>query len=358
MSKRAHPLAAGKLVAVVVAVVSLVAAGGLRDGLSAGPSADAAVRAGSSGYSIGLWGDMPYARAGDAAKIPALIRDMNAYPLAFSVFIGDIKDGSSRCDDSHFVDAIARFNTFDAPMIYVPGDNEWTDCHRTNNGGFNNLERLDFLRRTMYPTVESFGRRRMTVEHQGPVGGPYVENMRWVRDGVLYVVLNVPGSNNNKVNSPAACTNASARTQADCDADNAEYAARDAANITWLRQSFQMAKAGGAAGVMILTQADPGFDLPETEETNERENPAYDGYTNFLDAVVGETRAFSGQVLLVHGDTHFFKLDKPLVSQANLVQNFTRLELFGSPNIHWVRVDVDASRPSVFTVIPMLVPGN
>ena len=29
------------------------------------------------------------------------------------------------------------------PVIYTPGDNEWTDCHRVNNGGYNPLERLD-----------------------------------------------------------------------------------------------------------------------------------------------------------------------------------------------------------------------
>ena len=36
-------------------------------------------------------------------------------------------------------------------MIYVPGDNEWTDCHRANNGGYDPLERLAFLRAMFYP---------------------------------------------------------------------------------------------------------------------------------------------------------------------------------------------------------------
>jgi hypothetical protein len=44
----------------------------------------------------------------------------------------------------------------------------------------------------------------------------------------------------------------------------------------------------------------------------------YDGYDAFLNALVAETQAFDGQVVLVHGDTHFFKMDKPLVDQAHL----------------------------------------
>lgn len=117
-------------------------------------------------------------------------------------------------------------------MIYVPGDNEWTDCHRRNNGGYDNLERLAFLRHTMFAETDSFGRRRLRLEHQGPPDGAYVENTRWKHGDVVFVGLNVPGSNNNKT-SPADCPNPnnSARTQAQCDADNVEYAARDAANI-------------------------------------------------------------------------------------------------------------------------------
>jgi hypothetical protein len=63
-------------------------------------------------------------------------------------------------------------------------------------------------------------------------------------------------------------------------------------------------------------------------------------------------------VVLVHGDTHYFKVDKPLIDQANLVPNLTRVETFGSPNVHWVRVDVAPGSRTVFTFTPMLVPGN
>ncbi len=307
-------------------------------------------------YTLGLWGDMPYT-AEQNLKIPALIDDMNAAKLAFSVFDGDIKSGGSLCTDDVYTTAVGRFNTFKAPMIYVPGDNEWTDCHRLNNGGYDNLERLDHIRRTMFATPYSFGQKTLLLEHQGPLGGLYAENTRWMYGDVVYVGLNVPGSDNNKVGA-ADCMAKSARTQAQCDADNAEYAARDAANIEWLHQSFEAATAKDALAVMIIIQADPSFDLPETEGFDERTLPGFDGYNNFLAALTAETQAFNGQVVLVHGDTHFFKVDKPLINQPNLLENFTRVETFGSPNIHWVKVTVDPRSRNIFTFEPMIVPGN
>jgi hypothetical protein len=173
----------------------------------------------------------------------------------------------------------------------------------------------------------------------------------------VYVGLNIPGSNNNKVNTLAECTTNSARNQDQCDADNAEYAARDVANIEWLHESFEVATANEALAVMVIIQADSSFDLPETS-TNERTLPGFDGYDNFLAALTAETQAFDGQVVLVHGDTHFFKVDKPLINQANLLENFTRVETFGSPNIHWVQVTVDPKSRNIFTFEPMIVLGN
>jgi hypothetical protein len=313
-------------------------------------------------FTFALWGDMPYVTPGapdtQTPKIAPLIADINAANVAFTVFDGDIKSGSSLCSNDVFATATSTFNSFHGPMVYVPGDNEWTDCHRLNNGGYNNLERLTYLRQTMAVSPHSFGQRPFALERQGPLGGLYAENVRWTHGDIVFVGLNVPGSNNNLV-KPGECLSAkSARTQPDCDADTAEYRARDAANIAFLRDSFRKARLHGAAGVMVIVQADPGFDLPETETLNERNQPGFEGYTAFLDALAGETANFAGQVVLVHGDTHFFKVDKPLFTQADLLKNFTRVETFGSPNIHWVKVSVDTRSRNVFRFEPMVVPGN
>ncbi|GAB6051633.1 hypothetical protein JCM17960_04530 [Magnetospira thiophila] len=309
-------------------------------------------------FSFGLWGDMPYAKNNDQPKMQALIDSLNASDIAFSLFDGDIKDGSSECTDSVFTDAATLFNSLKAPLVYVPGDNEWTDCHRKNNNGYDNLERLDHLRRVMFPKAESFGASKMALDLQGKPGEKFSENTRFVHGDVVFVGINMPGSNNNKVNNEKSCTKKSARTPEQCAADNVEYAERDAANIAWMDEAFKLASDQKARGIVLAFQADPGFDLPETEDLDERADASFDGFTKFLDRLVAHARNFDGQILLVHGDTHFFKYDKPMLHQADLIPNVTRLQTFGSPNIHWVRVTVDPAAEQVFVIHPVIVPGN
>jgi hypothetical protein len=75
----------------------------------------------------------------------------------------------------------------------------------------------------------------------------YAENTRWRYGDVVFTGLNVPGSNNNKVTA-ADCPTNSARTDADCAADNVEYAARDVANVDFLRETFAEIRMHAAAG--------------------------------------------------------------------------------------------------------------
>lgn len=53
-------------------------------------------------------------------------------------------------------------------------------------------------------------------------------------------------------------------------------------------------------------------------------------------------------VVLVYGDSHTCRIDKPKISEQRLL-NFTRVETFGSPDAHWVRASVDTRDPEVFT---------
>ena len=285
MDKRWHPLtpryASAAAGMVAVALVTAFAS---------------SAQAQTQSFSFGLWGDMPYAKAKDEPKMPALIADMNASDIAFSLYDGDIKDGSSKCTDDVYQAAIQMFGQFQKPVVYIPGDNEWTDCHRLNNGGYDNLERLAHVRKVMFAT-STFGAGTLPVERQGTPGAKFVENVRFLHQGVMFVGLNIPGSNNNRVLDAKDCTTKSARTPAQCEADNAEYAERDAANIVWVHEAFLRATAEKAAGVMVVFQGDPGFDIPETEDTDEGRTPDHSGYFAFLDAVIardqGPSRAKS-----------------------------------------------------------------
>jgi hypothetical protein len=306
-------------------------------------------------FSFGLWGDMPYAKAGDGSKLPAVLKSINSAKIDFSIFVGDIKDGSSKCTDDVFTNAIQMFDSMTRPVVYIPGDNEWTDCHRLNNGGYDSQERLAHIRKVMFTKPTSFGPNAIALESATGANSLYIENKRFSKNKVMFVTLNIPGSNNNKILDEKDCKNKSARTPLQCEQGNAEFLARDAANIAWMQSSFQKAKEQKTRGILLAFQGDPGFDLPETEDLDESKAPSVSGYQAFLQAVVKETENFEGQVLLVHGDTHFFKIDKPLYNPNKILPNLTRLQTFGSPNLHWVKVTVDDQRPSVFDIEPVMV---
>ena len=200
-------------------------------------------RGDSHSYSVGLWGDVPYSDLQKTVGVPNLVADMNRQRLAFTAHDGDLKQGSnSPCDDALYQNSLATLNSLKAPAVFTPGDNDWTDCDRPNNGGYNSLERLNHERKVLFSTPYTLGQHRFRQEVQA---APYVENRRWTLDGVTYATLNVQGSCNN------LCDTAP-------DAD--EYAARNQANIKWLKETFAVARAKRSAAVMLITQADPGFD--------------------------------------------------------------------------------------------------
>jgi hypothetical protein len=118
-----------------------------------------------------------------------------------------------------------------------------------------------------------------------------------------------------------------------------------------MREGFDRAEADGSKTVMIVIHANPGFELPPEERT---------GYNDFLATLEEEVIIFGKPVALVHGDTHTFRVDKPMTSSTTgeRVENFTRIETFGSPEVNWVRVTVDTSDPEVFAFQPEIVEEN
>ena len=62
----------------------------------------------------------------------------------------------------------------------------------------------------MQVSPHSFGKRPFAIERQGAPGGLYAENTRWKYGDIVFVGLNVPGSNNNRVKA-GECVSAKAR---------------------------------------------------------------------------------------------------------------------------------------------------
>ena len=285
-------------------------------------------------FNFALIGDVPYTDAHATNFFPNMIRELNAVPLDFVVHDGDIKSGSSPCFDAVFEARQRDFDSFAHPLIYLFGDNEWTDCARATNG-FDPEERLQKLRAMFTRGDQSLGRRKLPLVRQSndPRFAKFRENVRWERGGIMFVGLNVPGSVNNF--------------------GQREFAERNAANLAFIKESFSFATVENHRALMIIFQANP---FPERGTTNH----VHAGFKPMLDLLAQESVAFAKPVVLVHGDSHYFRIDKPLSSAAShrRIENFTRVETFGDPDAHWLRVTVDPGDPNVFTFRPQLVPGN
>ena len=287
-----------------------------------------------------VWGDAPYSVA-ERALVARLVDEVNAADVAFTVNVGDLK-GGGECDDAVFDRARETFTRFTAPVVYVPGDNEWTDCW---GSGQDPLERLAFLRRTMYPDGRSFGQRRLELEQQRPA---YPEHSRWREGGLTAIGLHVVGSNNNAAAAvPGPAEGGPPRSAASRAAARAEFEARDAAVADWLRAGFDAALADGSAAVAVFLQADPRLHVVAAE----RAERGVEGYDRFLAVLDEQAARFEGPVVLVHGDTHFFRRDRPLPGRPNVV----RVETYGSPLVGWVEVTVDPGTTEQVRAVPHLI---
>jgi hypothetical protein len=355
-------------------------------------------------YAVGLWGDLPYSDVQATVGVPNLIADMNNQDLAFSVHDGDLKAGSgingsttpTNCADALYTQGLGYLNQLKAPAAFTPGDNDWTDCDRGSNGGFNSLERLDHERQLFFSTSYTAGQHTLKQEVQtdpscesfdGYVNvalavvndnttldknqasntklkpAACVENRRWMYKGVMYATLNVQGSCNNRC---------------DKDPNDAEWTARNAADMQWMKDTFAAANVQHAAAVMLISQADPGFDLTDGTRAPTRNantlaeaDGAADGFQSFLVELRNQTIAFQRPVAYVHGDSHYFRVDKPLLdASGRRLENFTLVETFGdhakitsdpaddTNDVQWLKVLVDPTSRDVFAFQPQIVPGN
>ncbi len=310
----------------------------------AGCATQGAPGASSGLYTFGLFGDLAY-RPENEANLQNVLDEMNATKLAFAVHVGDL--GAPRfgsCSDALWARRKAQFDASANPMIYTPGDNDWTDCHdKQGVPGGNPLERLSSLRAFFFQGERSHGRRTIDLARQSqspdPVLAKYRENVRWTGGGVTFITLHVVGSNNGLGYSAAS---------------DAEHAERERANLQWIREGFAAAKANGSRALMIIQQANI---FPDVIPFPGKLGTGTDALRAALEA---ETIAYGKPVVLVNGDSHFFRIDKPLGRKPNVpaIENFTRVETFGQPNHHWLQVFVDPEDPNVFSFRQRIVAAN
>jgi hypothetical protein len=245
---------------------------------------------------------VPYSHP-QANLLDGMIDRINAEQLAFVVHVGDITSGRGPCGDEWLQDRQRQFARFSAPFVLLPGDNEWTDCHRS---GFDPLERLGKWRSLFCVPVGVRNFQRQA--------GKYCENARWEHDNVIFVALNVPGSNNN------------------VGRDAAEASDRMQAVFAWLDEAAALSRQRD--GLVVVMHANPFV----TRGTGA------DGFAAVRERLAALGREMPGKVLLVHGDTHRYRDDRPL-------PGLRRVEVDGSPHLRWARARVARSNAGLFEVV-------
>jgi hypothetical protein len=321
----------------------------------------------SARFEFALIGDMPY-DARQEKEFANLMREVDAAELAFVVHDGDLwydgKEWSEQvggfppCGDETFKHRLGLVQSSKHPFIFVAGDNEWADCHRAKPRTYDPLERLAKLRQMFFHGDHSLGQRtiRLTRQSEDSRYANFRENVRWTQGDVMFLTLHVIGSNNNLGRTPEM---------------DAEYSERNAANLAWMRQAFALATRSGSRAIMIIAQADPRFENSWPAYVQQRymleglglkspETRRATGFDEFLAALERETVAFGKPVVYVHGDTHIFRVDKPLFGSTSrrIIENFTRVETIGYPDTHWVRAIVDPKEPNVFSFRLEIVEAN
>jgi hypothetical protein len=326
-------------------LVAAVAAVTVSVGTAPGAAQAGAETAGGAGYTFAVIADIPYGAA-EIAAFPKVVAQLNADPAVQWVdHLGDIKNGSSVCSDEYFQLIRSDFDQFQDPLVYTVGDNEWTDCHRLNNGGYNPLERLAKVRQVFFPTPgRTLGQHGARVQSQAGLGIP--ENVHWSRADVGFAAVDVVGSNN----SMAPWTGQSAPTPE----QTVEVLNRTSATIQEISDAFAQARHEHQRAVALMLQADM-FDPTVA-------NPSFaDSYAfaPIVAAIARESATYRGQVYLFNGDSHVFRTDNPLGAGSSWlsfygigqpVANLTRITVDGSDNAtNYLRVTVNRRGPQVLT---------
>ena len=292
---------------------------------------------GNSELQFALIGDNPY---GDdkVFKYEKLIEDINSSDVSWVIHLGDMKDGRSSCSDEKFLSLYELNSKFHMPFVLTPGDNDWFDCRRESAGSWGRMNRLNKLREIFFQEDHPL---EAETQSETSVYSEFVENALWVQEDILFATVHLVGVSGREGGL-----------------DLHGYI-QDAA-VEWLQTIFKRAREKNVRAVFVATQADI-FPYSVEPDWLKLECPSCNFirkyYEPFYEALKQELSNFDNQVLLAVGDTHIFRVDKPLYDKNQLVTNFTRVEVFGSEQVHWVKVNLSES-DGVFVIEQEFVEGN
>ncbi len=283
-------------------------------------------------FRFAVFGDLQEETDEGHRKDLHLVDAINSAEPRFTVFVGDIQGGGP-CTDRQREEAAEIFAAVEGPLIFTPGDNEWTDCRLPGKGDWEPLERLAMLREQLIPDGRSLGQRPIELDQQP---GEYRENSLWMHGNVVFVTLNIPGGNNGVYPDEYAFK---------------EFQRRNRANLVWLSKAYDRVRETGSIALVVLFHGNPGWDQIYWRVT---------AYRDFKSMLAHEGAELGVPILAVHGDTHRFRVDKPLAFKDGRTRanHLTRLEVFGAPERGFVIVTVDPDLPEVFSFSPVETLGH
>jgi hypothetical protein len=271
---------------------------------------------------------MPYNLPQDDSRFENVIEALNLENQTFNVFVGDIKSSKVPCSDAIYYKMFNYFEKFKAPLIYTPGDNEWTDCMQSLTDKKDSNDRLAFLRVVFFKGNTSLGINKIALASESSDTNykKFVENKQWDYGNITFASIHAIGSNNN--------------FKSDVNDPNIEFNERQDADIFWLNSVFKKAKLDNSLGVVLFLHAD--MLNPDKGSS---------GFIKILEELKRLVLDYKKPVLLVHGDSHKFIIDKPFMYEDNkkkTIMNFTRLQVFGEADMHAVKVIINPANKNLF----------
>jgi hypothetical protein len=244
---------------------------------------------GSQPFNFAAIADIPYDPVQEA-KLKAGIERINADPsIDFVIHLGDIKAGASPCDEAVYEKVSGMLKASTKPVFIILGDNEWNDC----GGGKDpaHIGEVWGFWTNRYLRFDQNWKHSIAVQYQE--GQP--ENFAFVHNGVLFLGLNMPGSQI----FPGLEKIWSDRLQK---------------NVEWIQKNFAENGKTVSSVVVFGHCIPPGNHLP------------------VFDEIRAEAKKFPGKVLYLYGDGHTWHDPRP----DPAAPNFFICQLDGGAKPRWL----------------------
>lgn len=239
-------------------------------------------------------GDVPYSDAfADSLRIN-LIKFNKHHNSSFLIHLGDIKSGSTPCEETKYQLVADILMLSEVPVFIIPGDNEYNDCEDPK-------EAFALWNKYFYHFHENW-----EVPWETSYQLEQLENFTWVKNDVLYVGLNLVGGHVH---------------------DSSEWDIRLEQSANWigsLLEKDDTFKAMVVFGHANMNNAPEKFEL-------------------FTDKFRALAANFKKPILYLHGDGHYWIKDRPWKEQ-----NIQRVQVDAGARILHIKIDTKLEDPFVF----------